>query len=72
VVQLSPLIHDAKRTAEKLSRYCIMPAHHGVVLWLFKDQWTIVQPYGDRAAAEAALFALLEPICDTRGDLIRI
>jgi hypothetical protein len=70
VVNAHPLICEAIRQAEKLARYRILPGHHGVVLWLFKERWIIVQPYSDRAAAEAALFALL-PAITHPPDIVR-
>jgi hypothetical protein len=36
-----------------------MPAHDGVMLWLRKDEWQILQPFASREVAEDYLFSKL-------------
>ena len=66
-----PGIERAARDAETLHRFRIMPAHHGVMLWLYRDGWRILQPFSSREVAEDFLFARLARIEPTRGDINR-
>lgn len=66
-----PQIETAARDAEALHRFRIMPAHSGVMLWLYRDGWKILQPFANRDVAEDYLRSKLPAIEPTRGDINR-
>jgi hypothetical protein len=48
-----------------------MPAHTGVMLWLWRDGWKILHPFADRQAAEDYLLSKLGQLEPTPGDINR-
>lgn len=59
-----PLIHEAKRQAEKLNRYRIKHHASSAILWRKDGEWTIAQVFPSEAAAEEYLMGKLPVIAD--------
>lgn len=56
------LLEEAKRQAEKLSRYTIRHHKGASILWSYRDGWQIAAVFPSDEAAESFLFSKLPSI----------